>query len=122
MRIGVGRRVKPPQVKGRLDLFLEEAEEALRKVGRWEGCWSQALELAQEKLNRQSQRDRERSSEEGWDSPDALLQRWARLHRATLQVDQASDRFRVEVPLKTLQKSPEAELPVTRGLFDDLPV
>jgi len=68
------------------DKWCLEAEAAVAVEGRWTGSHAQVLAGAAEKLAIASAQDRERRDREGWNTPEALLLRWVRLHRLDLEV------------------------------------
>ena len=110
------RLVPPPAVARPWDAWLQEAEACIRAGGSWVGSYAQILQWAAAKLEIASARDRARSAAEGWNTPEGLLGRWARLHRFDWSV--TGDRMVLAARTRPAKKAtPEPQ--GARGLFDE---
>jgi hypothetical protein len=80
------------------------------------GSYAQVLQWAAAKLEIASARDRARSAAEGWNTPEGLLRRWARLHLFDWLV--TGDRMVLSARPRLAKKAtPEPQ--GGRGLFDE---
>ena len=80
------------------------------------GSYAQVLQWAAAKQEIASARDRARSATEGWNTPEGLLSRWARLHRFDWSV--TGDRMVLAARTRPAKKA-TSEPQGARGLFDE---
>ena len=110
------RHIPAPALRSPWDQWTQVAEAALATSGSWTGPHADVLAAAAGKLGIASARDRQKALLEGWDTPDGLLARWARLHRADVTLAGGLLVLKMRSGPTSTRRPPP--VPAGPGLFD----